>query len=165
EVEWDRIRRSAFRKCWTAHASAGRFHSARASVADLASFLNEDERKDVMAKIDENSRAAARTFHTNLLKMLPPQNTWESFIRGSSEEIESGLALPNAEELDAADEELKWARRCREQLLQARGRKDLPTAAFNVFLDGLVRTAETCVQAAGRLRDAKDRAFPGLEAL
>src|SRR6185436_11453088 len=126
EGEWGLIRDTSFLAHWSGLADAGRFRSARAAVATYGGFLAAAARRDVLEKIDERSREAARRFHADLRELLPDQDTWAAFVRVPSSEIERRLSLPEAGELDGVDGGLLWARRCRERLLSVRATADLP---------------------------------------
>jgi len=153
EGEWGLIRDTFFLAHWSGLADAGRFRAARAAVATHGGFLGAAGRKDVLDKIDERSREAARRFHAELRGLLPDQDTWAAFVRVPSAEIERRLSLPEAGELDGVDGGLLWARRCRERLLPLRASADLAVAA------------DLCVEAAAQVPDGENRAFAALEAL
>jgi hypothetical protein len=150
----DSIRATSFEKCWSAPAVAGRFRSARASVETFGDFLSEDERKKVLARIEEKFLDAVRRFHAEVRGLLPDQDTWTAFLRVPAGEVEARLGAPPADELDVVD------RKCREQVIRMRARTALLDATLDEFLQALSLTAATCVESASR-----PDAFAGLEAL
>jgi len=157
-VEWRILRKEALKARYGAHADDGKYRSARIAIATLGGFLTEVERKEALAEIERKSHDRALQFHSGLCRLLD-NKTWAAFVATSDAEIERLLALPPADEMDAADAELTWARHCRQELIRIR---TSPVGTLDEYLAVLTRTSTLWVEAAGQVREP---AFSALEAL
>jgi len=156
QAEWRILRKEALKSRSGGLVDDGRFRSARAAIATLGGFLSDAERKEALAEIERKSHDRALRFYSALRQLLPDEKTWASFVDA---DVERRLALPPADELDAADAELTWSRHCRQELIRLR---TSPVGTLDEILAALTRISTLCVEAAGQVREP---AFSALEAL